>query len=225
MIDLNIVIPMKDPAHSKQRLSSVLSSAERWTLAYELFENCLQFLQIYFPNYPITVVTPSAEILNLAHVYKCYGIEEQQEKGLNAALYQATDWSQSRGFQHQLILPADIADLRVSEIQHLLSYVESKFSVVVVPSKDQGTNALLTSPVGAIPFQYGKKSAQKHQKLAEKAGYHCHMLLLEGLGQDIDMPQDLESLSRLPRHISDYPALVGPQKCGLIKNWQGDINV
>ena len=211
MCALNIVIPMKDPRQAKQRLKPVLSDTLRQHLALSLFENCLHFFQSYFADYHLTVVTPSAMIASLTRAYHYHAlIESSDSRGLNQALAQASDWSHQQGFQAQLILPADIADLRLMEMQTLLNKVSEKPSVVIVPSQDGGTNALLTTPVRAIPFAYGIGSAAYHQHSARARAYPCHRLSLAGLSHDIDMPSDLANdvgkhlLSHLQQPIPQY---------------------
>lgn len=210
MAKLNILIPMKDPRHSKQRLKPFLSDKLRQHLALSLFENSLRFFQTYFGECHLSVITPSPMIAALTRAYGFHALQEQAGiSGLNQALGQAQIWSQTHGFGAQLILPADIADLRVQEMEILLA-AQPRQGVVIVPSQDGGTNALLTTPIDAIPLAYGVKSAAKHQALAQSSGYSCQILELAGLSHDIDMPPDLaqgigkEFLGHITGQASDY---------------------
>ena len=210
MPKLNILIPMKDPRQSKQRLKPVLSDKLRQHLALSLFENSLRFFQTYFREYHLSVITPSSMIASLTRSYGFHALLERSDiSGLNQALAQAQAWSLAQGFDAQLILPADIADLRVAEMTRLLA-CQSRQGVVIVPSQDGGTNALLTSPIDAIPLAYGPESAAKHQALALAGEYSCQMLDLAGLSRDIDMPLDLadgigkQFLGHITGQAADY---------------------
>ena len=66
MPDLCVVIPMKDPVFSKQRLSPFLPSALRKALAVKLFKRTLKTLNGTFPHWQKLVVTPSLYIADIA---------------------------------------------------------------------------------------------------------------------------------------------------------------
>jgi len=185
-----IVIPMKDPAKSKQRLANVLDSDQRQNLALFLFRQTLVFLNSYFQYVPVVVVTPSKRIADIAAKYGVKTLIEDDE-GLNNALTMAAELNCRLGFESQLILPADITDLRQSEIQVLLDYPRDKSSVLICPAQDGGTNALLTTPPNILPFSFGPDSSDVHQKLAFDKSVSCVRLDLEKLSFDLDTPDDL----------------------------------
>mgnify|MGYP000433104431 CR=1 FL=1 len=188
---LNVVIPMKDPADAKQRLSDALSDDQRSQLALELFEDTLHFFSSYFPHLHVLVVTASPRIRDITDRFGHSVLLEPNAAGLNTAIQRATDWSLRYQYQQQLVIPADIAELDADEIQQLLASLTDYPAVVLAEAKDQGTNALLCSPPDAIPFRFGQRSAQRHQQEAQKRAIHCRRLSLTQLSQDIDQPQDL----------------------------------
>ncbi|WP_052702314.1 2-phospho-L-lactate guanylyltransferase [Marinomonas sp. S3726] len=194
MKTINLVIPMKAPAESKQRLKSALGRDQRFKLAISLFEQTLAFFHQHFNHLPILVVTSSDLIANLARRYEANVLLEEQSDGLNLALEKATQWSIEQGFASQLILPADIACLKVEEIEKLLHFEMGKQGVAIAVAKDKGTNALLCSPPDAIPFCFGFESSKAHQIEALNKSLDCHLLDLPFLGQDVDLPVDLAYL-------------------------------
>lgn len=195
MKSINIVIPMKPPEESKQRLKGALQKDQRHQLAMSLFEQTLSFFQQHFCHLPILVVTRSELVAELAKQYGANVLFETSSKGLNQALTQATHWSLDKGFDSQLILPADIARLDVNEMSHLLACDTGHRGVAIAVAKDKGTNALLCSPPDVIPCCFGFESSKAHQIEALNRSLDCHLLDLPLLGQDVDIEPDLAFLS------------------------------
>lgn len=187
---LSIVIPMKCPDQAKGRLSEVLTQGERKALALTLFERNLCFFRSRFPEYNLLVVTASEEIRQLA---EAEGAEvlQQADSGLNAAVEAAARYNRSRGVESQLVVPGDIETLDQGELATLLDQPRQRGSVVVCPSYDGGTNALLTTPPDAMPFSYGPQSCRAHLLSALQLGLQAKRLYLEKLSFDIDLPSDL----------------------------------
>lgn len=196
MPKLCVVIPMKDPAFSKQRLSPHLPASVRKALAIKLFKNTVMSLNGSFPQWQKLVVTPSLYIADLATSLGCKVIFEKKGSNLNTALSQATDWTLSQGFSHQLILPADIARLDEKELTSITSLASGDISVVIGSAYDGGTNALCTTPPNAISFAFGKSSSYAHHQAAMEKGIKCITVQPRHLSQDIDHPEDL-------RHVND----------------------
>jgi len=202
---INIVIPMKDPADAKQRLRPALADQERAELALELFENTLGFFSFRFPELHLLVVTHSPRIRDITDRYGHTVLFEPDKAGLNTALERATEWSKRHGYQQQLVLPADIASLNADEVQQLLD--SKRHGVTIVPAKDGGTNALLTSPPDAIPFCFGQDSAEQHMLASRQRDIHYQQLTLPQLSHDIDQPEDLLNYrpTRLPTEgVANY---------------------
>lgn len=203
-----IVIPMKAPQCAKRRLSGLLSGAQREAVALALFRQTLTFFSQHFSDTPLLVVTASEQIADMARSL-CAEVllepvmtdtersrrEEDQEAGLNQAAALAAKWCRDQGFASQLLLPADIAELDVAEIQQLLNTDKALPSVVpsvvICPAHDGGTNALLTTPPGVIPFRFGKASSRAHLAEAHQRAIPVQLLTLTRLTRDIDTPEDL----------------------------------
>ncbi len=194
-MSLCIVIPMKDPQYSKQRLSDVLAPDERQCVALNLFRNTLRFLRTHFSDSDVLIVTPSSFIADIARQYKVNVLLESQAKGLNAAINQGAQYCQLHGYKSVLVLPADIIDLNISEFQQLLNTQRTEGSVIICPADDGGTNALLCTPPMALDFNYGIGSSNKHWEQANSKGYRCELLALPALALDLDTAQDLQQLS------------------------------
>ena len=205
---LSIVIPMKNPECSKTRLAKVLNPSERKRLALYLFEKNLSFFQQMYPQHNLLVVTESQDIQQIAEGYGAevlieapraeQHVDQQQEQhetllqsGLNAAVSQAARYNAERGFDSQLVIPGDIQALDLGEMETLLNHRVSERSVIVCPSYDGGTNAIMTTPPDVMPFCFGPNSSRKHLLAAFEAGLHTRRVFLESLSHDIDRPEDL----------------------------------
>ena len=193
-MSLCIVIPMKDPRQSKSRLSSVLDNAERQNLALNLFRQTLAFLCEHFEQHSTLVVTPANSIAAIAREYGCQVLLEPAARGLNSALNSAAAYCTVQGYSSQLVLPADIVDLDVAELEHLLNCPRETPSVVICPAIDGGTNALLSTPPQAIPFSYGTNSSWSHYQSAGQADVARQFINLHKLALDLDNPSDLQRL-------------------------------
>jgi 2-phospho-L-lactate/phosphoenolpyruvate guanylyltransferase len=188
---LCVVIPMKSPKRSKQRLVGSLSDTARESLSLSLFENTLVFFQRHFPMLDVLVVSESLDVLALAQTYEANTLFDDGENGLNGALDFACDWVKQTGYDSMLIVPSDIAMLDPAEFVALMS-AAGDTNVVIAVAKDGGTNALLTSPPDAIQFEYGCDSAAVHQANALNNRLACRSLHLSNLALDIDQSEDLQ---------------------------------
>ncbi|MEH6650853.1 MAG: 2-phospho-L-lactate guanylyltransferase [Motiliproteus sp.] len=193
-----IVIPMKDPRQSKQRLSGVLNPANRQQLALSMFTHSLEFFQTHFPAYTVLVVTRSERIRAIAKRHQAEVLMETPPGGLNGAASQAAQWSRQQGYESQLLIPADIAVLDEHEIGQLLDQLWDAPWVSICPADDGGTNALMTSPPDVIPFRFGIDSCEEHLAVARKLGVHSVVNEMKNLAFDVDSPDDLEQLAALP---------------------------
>lgn len=196
MTSVCIVIPMKDPAASKQRLRHVMSGPARQALALRLYRRTLAFFRQNFVDYTVLVVTGSGLVEQLANEHGAEVLKQPSEEGLCAAVNQAAQWSLSRGFQSQLYIPADIAWLDADEVRTVLSYAGDTPLVVLCPAGDQGTNALLTTPPNVIPFRFGWRSSRAHSLEAQRKHIPVKTLRLPNLTFDVDTPADLFEFNR-----------------------------
>src|SRR5690606_19241786 len=72
-------------------------------------------------------------------------------------------------------------------------------AVTIVPAWDaRGSNCIVCSPPGLIPFSFGNDSFGPHRAAAQAAGVEPRILRLPGIGLDIDNPAELRMLSTRP---------------------------
>ncbi|WP_315927562.1 coenzyme F420-0:L-glutamate ligase [Mesorhizobium sp. SP-1A] len=189
-------ILMKDPSEAKSRLKPALPNDAREALALLLFDNTLDFLTAEHDG-PIAVVTRSASIADRAAAKNACVIAETANGDINTAAMRACEWARDIGAASLLVLHADIATLAADELRSLLATAE-RAEIVIAQSSDGGTNALLVSPPGAIPFLFGPQSAARHEAAARARGLSVERLLLPHLSRDVDHPSDLAGALSLP---------------------------
>ncbi len=185
-----VAILMKDPRDAKTRLGDVLSAADREALALSLFENTLAFFVRFQRDAPLCVVTPSLAIAEIAWRHGVEHVDDEAGGTINHAAQAAAVWARHREAHSLLIMHADIPVISETEITALLAAGRSA-AVVIVESKDGGTNALMVTPPDAIPFHYGPLSASKHQLAAQQRRLPCTRQTFEHLSTDLDDAADL----------------------------------
>lgn len=188
----NIVVPFKDPTRSKERLADFLSPAERKELAIALFHKTMSVLLSVTPD--VLVVTDSFDVKAMAEAIGAKTLLENNARGETEAVAFATQWSVDQGFQRQVVVPADLADLRAEDLTRLLAEAVPAPSVVLVPAVgDDGTNAIMTSPPDALPFRFGKASFAGYLLRAAELSVTARVLRLESFILDVDTPEDLKA--------------------------------
>jgi 2-phospho-L-lactate guanylyltransferase len=117
---------------------------------------------------------------------------------LNAALDAAAAELAGEGAHAVLIVLGDVAGVTSGDISELLRALDARGGrgVVLAPSRDGGTSALLRAPHDAIPSCFGPGSAAAHRESALRAGIPYQELALPSLAVDLDRAEDVEDLLR-----------------------------
>lgn len=190
------IVPLKTIKKSKTRLSPLLDSRDRAVLTVTMLSNVLMALRKSKVISEVTVISADRHVRQIAHKYGGAFLWEGQARGLNRAVKLATRRLAERNIKTALIIHADLPLLTSRDISKLVSKSRG-FHVVIVPSRDgAGTNALVLSPLNAIPPVFGKGSFGKHQLLANQRKLRSRALRVRGIAFDIDEPQDLHQLMR-----------------------------
>jgi 2-phospho-L-lactate/phosphoenolpyruvate guanylyltransferase len=202
-MNLWLVIPVKPLTEGKTRLASALSPASRAMLMRDLLTGVL--LQVNEGGLidGAIVISRDEAVLTLA---ESLGAQTLRESGLelNAALDEARRMAVANGAEGLLALPADLPLMTADDILELREFALTGVQVIVAPSHDGGTNALLLSPPNAIEFAFGEDSFEKHLAQARKCGLSYAVYRSETLGHDVDVPEDLTYVAnRKPREHED----------------------
>lgn len=179
------VVPVKEFAGAKQRLSTVLSPAERAALYAGMLDRVLDALVAARGIDGILVVTNEAQFDRR----DVRVVPDREGTGQSAAVAQGARILAAEGQHAMLAVPGDLPRATAAEIEQIVAGHER---MTIVPSRDgQGTNALAVSPPDLIPFHFGISSFEPHCAAARAVGIEPRVLRLPGLGLDIDTPEDL----------------------------------
>ncbi|MFN3335788.1 MAG: 2-phospho-L-lactate guanylyltransferase, partial [Caldilinea sp.] len=139
----------------------------------------------------IAVVSRDPVALTTAAALGAIGLMENLAD-LNSALTQACGYAHTSGADAALLLPADLPRLRQQDLIELVEAFSSHpRTVVLAPSRDGGTNALMLPLPAPFPFAFGPDSLCFHRALAAAAGYTTTVVNSPTLAFDLDSPADL----------------------------------
>ncbi len=187
---ITAIVPVKTLATAKGRLARFLAPAERRALVQAMLDDVLAALLAARNIARVGVVSADAAVLAQA---AARGVETltDQHGDLNAALTQATRHYAAAGAAATLVLHADVPLVTPDEIEQLVAAGQAPPSAVLAPSRDGGTNALLSCPPLALPFRFGADSLAQHSAMARLHGIRLRQFHRPGLELDIDRPDDL----------------------------------
>jgi 2-phospho-L-lactate guanylyltransferase len=192
------IIPVKPFNRAKSRLAKVLSPEQRISLAEKMFRHSLEVMISVQRIGGVLVVSRDSKALNIARSYNVQTVQESGTPELNPALLRASQVVNTLGGEGVLVLPADLPLVNAEDIEQMLHLGRYNATVVLAPDRyDNGTNALLVSPPGLIPFSFGPSSFQRHVMLAEEANATVKVYRSERLALDIDTPDDLTAYEAL----------------------------
>lgn len=189
------IIPVKDPCESKTRLSNVLSLDARKRLTLFMLEDVISTLKYSKLLTGIVVVSSSLEVLDLGRGLACETVKEgARGVGVNKAVELGVEYSGKLGAEAVLILPADIPMINPEDVDRLLltGLSLNKPYVVISPSEDGGTNALMLSLPTPITFRFGQNSCTLHLYEAERTRSNVAIFHSKSIMLDIDDEEDID---------------------------------
>jgi 2-phospho-L-lactate guanylyltransferase len=185
-----LIVPVKPFGEGKSRLAALLSSDLRAELSQRWLTHVLTTAVAWGRFAGMAVVSRDAAVLAVASELGALPVAESGDD-LNAALAQAREVVIAAGAQAVLALPSDLPLLTGADLDSLHALALTGDSIVIAPSRDGGTNALLMRPPQAIAYAFGLASADRHRALATEAGVPCRLYHSPTLALDIDRPEDL----------------------------------
>jgi 2-phospho-L-lactate/phosphoenolpyruvate guanylyltransferase len=191
------ILPVKSLAHVKERLSGVLPLEARRRLVLTMLQDVLSVLQKTPVCHPVLVVTPDAEVADIAGYYGADVLREHEGRGHTSAAAGGFAYAHTKGAMRALTIPADVPLITRAEIEAVIDVAQAQTgpALTMVPSRDgDGTNALLVTPPHAFTPSFGPGSFRRHLAQAQARGLACRVLRLTGLGMDTDEPADLARL-------------------------------
>ena len=190
------IVPVKPLRRGKSRLSPVLSEDDRAALNQRLLLRTVDLLK-QIPEFDdVLVVSRDTAALALARDHGARSLQEDGAPHLNVALERATVVAKSYMAESVFILPADLPQIAREDILTMLDAGREPPVVVIAPDhRREGTNALYINPAGAIDYDFGGGSFERHCQRARQAGINLKILDLPSLAHDVDVPEDLDFLT------------------------------
>ena len=189
------VVPVKTLQKSKTRLSIVLDPQERNILTLTMLEDVLRAITSSIECQTV-LISSDPRVQGLANNFRVAYLPERKQ-GLNQAIKQATEWCIQNNAESVLVLPADIPLITPEDINQIVKLGSESSSLVISPSQNGGTNALLQKPPNLIPTCFGPHSFAKHLNEAIARGIMAKVYRSQRLTMDIDSPEDLEDFLKI----------------------------
>ncbi|MBT5109178.1 MAG: 2-phospho-L-lactate guanylyltransferase [Rhodospirillaceae bacterium] len=191
------VLPAKNFDQAKERLSPALSAPERRDLFRAMFEDVLAALADAPSLAGVMVVTRDAEAIAITRPYGARILHEDANNGQTAAIEFAAATLANEGAGGMLTMPGDVPLATGAEVEQVLaSHGDHEGArMTIVPAHDErGSNCIVCSPPGLIPFQFGNDSFRPHLAATQDRGVTPNIIKFPGIGLDIDRPEDLLAL-------------------------------
>ena len=203
-----LLIPIKDPARSKTRLSELLSAEERARLAWAMFEDVCRAVAACSRADRVVIVTSFESAISRARASGWDVLIEESQISESASVDWASRKLAESGFDAVMRLPADIPAVRAEDIDALLAIDLARPGVALVPSREgTGTNAIIRTPPDLFPSQFGPDSLRLHKQEAARVGVESLVVENARIALDIDEPSDIELLLELGRGTEAFAAL------------------
>src|SRR6266567_5449633 len=194
---LMILVPVKDLANAKQRLSPMLTQSARTELAHAMLRDVLEAVT-EFGGDEVSLVTSDSFAIELAASHGFGVIRDDSNLSETDAIAMATRDCEARGIESTLVIPADIPLIEASEIATIYRNAPQMGSVLIPGHDGRGTNAILRRPAALFPLRFGNDSFKPHLAAARATGKPWVVLSLPGIALDIDKPSDLAVLASAP---------------------------
>jgi 2-phospho-L-lactate guanylyltransferase len=189
------IVPVKPLRRGKSRLSGILSVEERTKLNRNMLTNMLNCVRNVSQIDYFIVISYDPTTLALARELGAKTVLESRITNLNRALRKATAAAKAFNSTQVLILPADLPLINKVDLNSFIQ-LKGKPPEIVISSdyRQNGTNALLVNPIGALDYDFGEWSFKKHIEQAEHKRLRIGISDIESFKYDLDIPEDLELL-------------------------------
>ena len=193
------LVPVKGLSNALERLASLLSPQERARLSLAMLRDVMEILQRVKGLDGLMVVSREPAVGDIARQVGARVVEEPEDlTGESAAVDYGSRLLAGEGVKRVLVVPSDIPLAEEGDIEIVLRLDLGTPSVVIAPSQDGGTNALLKSPPDVIPSRFGPDSLALHIREAEAKSVPYRVIRLPSLATDIDSLEDLLHLVNIP---------------------------
>ncbi len=185
-----VVIAARGGCGAKSRCADALDGPRRAALTAAMLEDMLDTIARCQAVMRTWVVTPTAELADLAARRGARPIAQIGEAGLNAAFGQAiAEVSERAPYDPVMLLPGDLPLLEPDDLARAVLLVQTH-AVVLAPAWDGGTGLLGLRAGAAFEPAFGADSFSRHAAQAAQRGLSVSVLTAGSLSRDIDRPED-----------------------------------
>lgn len=191
--DAVVVIPIKEFSEAKHRLSESMAPSRRDSLARWMATRVLTAAA----PLGVIVVCDSEDVASWSRD-KGAAVAWTPGLDLNGALTAALEKVAGAGIHRAIIAHADLPF--AANLQRFTELGAREIAIVPDRRRD-GTNVMSVPARTALDLQYGPGSFSRHRTAAGEAGLTVTVIEDEGLGWDVDEPEDLFP----PDHLGNIP--------------------
>ena len=189
--DIWAVVPIKETAFAKQRLSDRVSPALRQELALAMFEDVLEALVGVPELKGIAIVTLDPIAAGIARRWGAQVWTHGARDGHTGAVTAAADRLAAAG-STLLTIPGDVPLVSSADISAVVSAHSTAPAFTIVPAWDErGSNTIICSPAAAVPLRFGADSFFPHLATARTCGLTPTVVRNRAIALDVDEPADL----------------------------------
>jgi len=193
------IVPIKHLSEGKSRLAPRLERADLEQLSLAMLSDILAALFATARIDRVAVVTPDPSVAKHAEAAGAIGLL-RNDPGLNPSIDNAI-LELAAPDEPVLVILGDVAGVLPEDLEALFTALDQApegRGIVLAPSRDGGTSALLRAPADAIPSCFGPQSATTHWDRAAELGVHRTRLSLPSLAIDLDRAEDVEQFLHQP---------------------------
>ena len=190
------IIPVKELALGKSRLSKILSQKQRMHLISILIENTILELKKCNEISSILVISNDLHVIKLVYKYQIPIIQDNGS-GVSDAIKLADDYCLKHNFKNNIVIPCDLPLINFNDLDAICN-ISKKYNecLIMCPSlRYDGTNILLRKPINYITQTfYDNNSFQMHKNYAKELSVPVKILRTQNLMIDLDTKEDIDYL-------------------------------
>jgi len=213
---MEIIVPIKRFSLGKQRLADHVPAEIRRELCRLMAEWVLSELALTRSINHVVVVTAESALLPSIRGYG-FDLLFEQEHGmdLNSSVSHALMQLASDGAEDACVVHSDIPLFCSKELQRVIDLHQqgaARKMSLVSDRVGQGSNLRLCRPVAAVPCQYGRSSAYRHEHAATSVGIQVERVFSRTLSLDLDTYDDISRIVEAADEMDpfDLPPIVTP---------------
>ncbi|CAI2931851.1 2-phospho-L-lactate guanylyltransferase [Aminobacter niigataensis] len=194
-----VLIPVRSLEGGKQRLAGVLTADERRLLVEAMLMDVIAAARSCDHVSRVVVVTDDDAAANFSRYHGALALLGSGSSGYCRSVDLAVCHLRESDHRPIIVVPADVPMVAAAELSTVAAAIALPGPIALVEAEpDGGTNCIGLSASAAINFQFGPSSFRLHVDSIRRSGQTSVQLHLAGLAFDIDWPEQIVDLARMP---------------------------